>query len=301
MEQVIVIDGVSKRFEDVTALNNVSLDVQAGEIFGLIGPNGAGKTSLVRTITGTIEPDSGEIHVFGEAPGQGADDRIGFLPQAFAPPARLTGREILSYYAGLYPSHRIVDEVLAEVGMSDTADRWFERLSGGEQRRICVGITLINDPELLILDEPTTGIDPSGRRDLWNVLESMRQEGRSILLTTHDMAEATRLSDRVGLLSGGQLIEIGTPEGLIERHGGEGRLVMQLSEPTLEQPIELPEYQSRIVDEELVVEGVTSTELESVLRELQERQVTFSRVTWEQPTLEDVFLTLTEFSEKDTS
>lgn len=293
MAPVVNVDGLSKNFGEVTALRDVSVSITSGEIFGLIGPNGAGKTTFVRSITGTIRPSGGDVSVFDRDPRTIDHARIGLLPQAFRPPERLTGREIISYYAGLYDESRDVEGVLADIGMENDADRWYERLSGGQQRRICVGTALVNDPDLLVLDEPTTGIDPGGRRMLWELFRGLQEAGRTILLTTHDMNEAAALADRVGLIARGQLIEVGTPPALIANHGGSGRIVV---EPSDQLPTNLEDIVGRpltIHESSVVIDPVESDAVGSVIRTLDEAEVPYRRIAWEEPTLEDVFFALT--------
>src|SRR6056297_2069271 len=160
MTEPLVAEELRKSYGDTTAVDGVSLTVDEGEVFGLIGPNGAGKTTLVRCLTGTTAYE-GTASVLGDPPKEVERSRIGLLPQSFSPPERLTARELLDYYAGLYGESRDPETVLEEVGLADDADTWYEKLSGGQQRRACVGITLVNDPDVLFLDEPTTGIDPT--------------------------------------------------------------------------------------------------------------------------------------------
>lgn len=285
---------VSKQYDGVDALDGVSLEIEAGEIFALIGPNGAGKTTFVRSITGTVTPTSGKVRLFENEPRAIDRTRLGVLPQSYHPPGRLTGREILQYYSGLYEDARPVEEVLEDVGMETAGDRWYERLSGGQQRRICVAATLVNDPELLVLDEPTTGIDPTGRRQLWRLLEALRDAGRTVLLTTHDMTEAAMLGDRVGLLGDGRLLASGKPEELIGEYAGEGQIVVTVAGRGARD--ELDELSRPIVhrDDRIVIEEVSREEMPAVIRSLDETDIEYSRVSWEQPTLEDVFFTLTD-------
>ncbi|MFC6737269.1 ABC transporter ATP-binding protein, partial [Halolamina salina] len=223
MDAAVVADDVTKRYGDLVAVDGVSLSVPAGTVFGLIGPNGAGKTSLVRCLTGTTEYE-GEVSLLGSSPESVDRSRIGLLPQSFSPPERLTVRELLGYYAELYDEARDVSSVIAEVGLEDSADTWYEELSGGQQRRACVGITLVNDPDVLFLDEPTTGIDPAGRRDLWTLIEKLAAAGTTVVLTSHSMDEVERLADRVAMLADGEVVAEGSPAALIAEHGGESRL-----------------------------------------------------------------------------
>ena len=294
MPPAVETDQLTVEFGDISALTVVSLDIDEGEIFGLIGPNGAGKTTFVRSITGAIEPTAGSVRVFGQTPRSIAGDRIGLLPQSFRPPERLTGREIIAYYAGLYDDARSVESVLADVGMSDDADRWYERLSGGQQRRICVGTALVNDPPLLILDEPTTGIDPAGRRQLWSLFESLQRSGRTILLTTHDMAEAEALGDRIGLLDEGELITAGSPSSLMADQEGRGTMVI---EPAEDKPHDVSQAIDRNVtirNGAVHIDSIERREVPAVIDALEEADITTRRLAWETPSLEDVFFTLTE-------
>lgn len=294
MQPVVSVEAISKQYGKISALSAVSLTIGRGEIFGLIGPNGAGKTTFVRAITGTVSPTSGSVTLFDHHPSTVRKSRIGLLPQSFNPPERLTAKEILEYYAGLYSDSKSVDSLLEAVGMQANADRWYERLSGGQKRRVCIGAALVNDPDLLILDEPTTGIDPTGRRELWSLLESLRNAGKTILITTHDMTEASTLSDRVGLLSGGELIATGPPQEMIDTYGGDGHVVLEPTSPIDDDQLASLPYTVRRDDDELIFDGVAPTDLADIIRTLDASAITYNRITWAQPTLEDVFFVLTE-------
>ena len=222
---VLRVQDVRKQYGGTTALRGVSIAVSAGEIYGLVGPNGAGKTTLVRGVTGTT-PVEGTVALFGDRPTAVDRGRIGVLPQSFAPAGRLTARELLRYYAGLYETARSVQRVLDDVGLTAAADTAYEHLSGGQRRRLCVGTALVNDPELLVVDEPTTGIDPAGRRTVHRLVQRLADDGTAVLLTSHSMPEVERLADRVGLLADGRLIADGPPAELIDSHAGPPRLTV---------------------------------------------------------------------------
>lgn len=292
MDEVLVAENVSRQYGDTVALDGVSLSAAAGEILALVGPNGAGKTTLVRALTGTTDAE-GRVELFGELPTAVDRDRIGLLPQSFTPHERLTARELVAYYAGLYDESRDVDAVLADVGLAETADTYYEALSGGQQRRTCVGTALINDPDLLVLDEPTTGIDPAGRQGLWELLEGLADRGVTILVTTHYMAEAQRLADRVGLLADGRVVALDTPEKLIESHGGDSQLLVDGSfdDRTL-RAIDYP-AETAIRNGRLVVYGVRPESIGRFVNELDSAGVDYDSLTWKQPDLEDVYLELT--------
>ncbi|WP_458206228.1 ABC transporter ATP-binding protein [Haladaptatus sp. NG-SE-30] len=290
MTDTLVAENLRKRYGDTVALDGVSLSVDEGEVFALIGPNGAGKTTLVRALTGTTVPEEGSASVLGVHPADVEKSRIGLLPQSFDPPARLSARELVDYYAGLYDDARDPDEILADVGLADTGATWYENLSGGQQRRACVAATLVNDPDILFLDEPTTGIDPAGRRALWSLVDELAAGGTTVFLTTHYMAEAERLANRVGLLADGELVAVGTPESLIAEHGGESRLVVETtaSRATVDTAFTVEEIETG-----LVFDGVSPADIGGVVGELNDRGIEYEALTWTEPDLEDVYLRLT--------
>jgi ABC-2 type transport system ATP-binding protein len=290
MAEVVVAEDLSRRYGDIVALDGVSLTLSAGEVVSLVGPNGAGKTTLVRALTGTTDAE-GRVSLFGKAPRAVDRNRIGLLPQEFAPHDRLTPRELVRYYAGLYADPRPVESVLESVGIAAVADTWYENLSGGQRRRTCVATALVNDPDLLILDEPTTGIDPGGRRALWDLIDSFAADGVAVLVTTHYMEEAAALADRVGLLADGRMLAMDTPAALIERHGGTHRLrISGTFEPTVTETLDRP---ATVTEEELLVTGVEADAIGAVLDSLAAARVSYEEVTWRAPDLEDVYLRLT--------
>jgi ABC-2 type transport system ATP-binding protein len=293
---VLIAENVRREYGDTVALDGVSLSVEEGEVFALIGPNGAGKTTLIRSLTGTTDAE-GEITLFGTPPKQTDAERIGLLPQSFSPSGRLTARELLTYYGGLYDHARSVDAVLDDVGMTDAPDTWYENLSGGQQRRVCVGIALVHDPALLVLDEPTTGIDPSGRRDLWQLLDDLTEGGTTVFLTTHYMEEAEYLADRVGLLADGSLIAEGTPAELIAKYGGESRLSIEVKESV--EPAQAARTVASLgtnietAGRTVSIHGVSPRTIGDVLDALELADIAYDALTWQEPDLESVYLTLT--------
>jgi ABC-2 type transport system ATP-binding protein len=292
MNEVLVAEDVRRRYGDTVALDGVSLSVRAGEVLALVGPNGAGKTTLVRALTGTTDAE-GRVELFGESPTAVDRDRIGLLPQSFTPHERLTARELVAYYAGLYEETRDVETVLADVGLADTADTHYENLSGGQQRRTCVATALINDPDLLVLDEPTTGIDPAGRQALWELLEGLADRGVTIVVTTHYMEEAQRLADRVGLLADGRIVALNDPDQLVADHGGDSQLVVDgefddAAVAAIDYPAEIALRNGR-----LVVYGVRPESIGGVVEALESAGLSYDSLTWKQPDLEDVYLELT--------
>ena len=294
MQHAVVAEDVRRAYGDTVALDGVDLTVETGEVFGLIGPNGAGKTTLVRALTGTTDAE-GRVEVLGAPPRSVDRERIGLLPQEFSPPERLTARELVAYYGGLYEEARPVDSVLADVGLEDDAETWYEKLSGGQKRRACVATTLVNDPDLLVLDEPTTGIDPAGRRALWSLVERLADGGTTVLLTTHYMEEAETLADRVGLLAGGELVAAGTPAELVAEYGGEPRLEVAVEGDVRAAAAALESAGYRAVETRggLAVGGIAAREIGDVAGALDDGGVAYGALAWTQPDLEDVYLALT--------
>ncbi|WP_251343485.1 ABC transporter ATP-binding protein [Haloplanus halophilus] len=291
--EALVADDVRKRYGDAVALDGVSLSVPTGEVFGLVGPNGAGKTTLVRALTGTTRCE-GTVRVLGVPPADVDDARVGLLPQSFHPADRLTARELIAYYAGLYDEARAVEAVLDDVGLADDADTWYEHLSGGQRRRACVGTALVNDPDVLFLDEPTTGIDPTGRRSLWALIDDLAAGGTTVLLTSHSMAEVERLADRVGLLREGRLVAVGAPEELIATHGGDSHLLVDAgpgADPAALSAALDAEVTER--DDRLVVRDVALADVGDVVATLEAEGVDIGSFTWSEPDLEEVYLRLT--------
>ncbi|MDR3684981.1 MAG: ABC transporter ATP-binding protein [Geothrix sp.] len=212
------IRGLRKAFPKVVAVDGVDLEVARGEVFGLLGPNGAGKTTTLEIIEGLTAADSGAIEILGltwEDHGQEIRSRIGVQLQSTSLFNKITPREALDLYGSYYPKRRSTSELLALVQLEEKADAYHITLSGGQQQRLALALALVNDPELVFLDEPTTGLDPQARRSLWDVVRRMKGEGRTVVLTTHYMDEAEALCDRLAIMDRGQVIARGTPATLI--------------------------------------------------------------------------------------
>jgi len=213
----IRVRGLRKRYEDVEAVRGIDLTVRTGEIFAFLGPNGAGKTTTVETLEGYRRRDAGEVDVLGsdpDRPAAGWRARIGVVLQESQPEAELTVEECVSLYAGYYPRPRPVSETVELVGLADRRAARCGRLSGGQRRRLDVALALIGDPELVFLDEPTTGFDPAARQSAWEVIAGLRDLGKTIFLTTHYMEEAERLADRIAVIAAGRIVAEGTAASL---------------------------------------------------------------------------------------
>src|SRR6202012_3816161 len=216
-EVVISVRGLHKRYGDHEAVRGIDLDVRRGEIFAFLGPNGAGKTTTVEILEGFRQASGGEDEVLGHNPWRAQSSwraRIGIVLQEAAAEPGLTVRECVALYAGYYPAPRNVDETIALVGLSAQSGERAAKLSGGQRRRLDVALALIGDPELIFLDEPTTGFDPSARRAAWEVIDGLRRLGKTIFLTTHYMEEAERLADRIAVIAAGRIVAEGTPQTL---------------------------------------------------------------------------------------
>lgn len=228
----VSVRGLRKAYADVEALRGVDLDLRRGEVLGLLGPNGAGKTTTVEILEGQRVADAGELRVLGIDPAEAGRDfrsRIGVVLQEAGPPPELRVGQTVDMFASYYDNPRGTQEVLEFVGLADQARRRVAQLSGGQRRRLDLALAIVGRPELLFLDEPTTGFDPSARQQAWSLVESLRRLGTSVLLTTHDMDEAARLCDRIAVIIQGRIVAVGTPAELTEKLGRR-RLVVRIAD-----------------------------------------------------------------------
>ena len=282
-DPVISIKGLRKSYGETEAVGGIDLEVNRGEVLAFLGPNGAGKTTTVEILEGYRKRSGGEVTVLGEDPeraGREWREQIGIVLQSGRLDPYLTVRESLDLYAGYFRAPRPTEDVIALIGLEGKADERASRLSGGQQRRLDVGMALVGYPELLFLDEPTTGFDPSARRQAWDVIAGLRDLGKTVFLTTHYMDEAQRLADRVTIIAAGQIVAQGTPEDLGERDAGEttiryrrdGREVVLRTATPVET---LHELTAKALVDGKALEGLEVT----------------------RPSLEDVYLELTASSE----
>jgi ABC-type multidrug transport system ATPase subunit/Zn-dependent protease len=291
---VVVLDGVTKRYGEVIALDGVSLDVRHGEFFGILGPNGAGKTTLVEIVEGMREADSGTVSVLGQSPwprDTALLARIGVQTQASAFFARLTAGEHLRTVGSLYGMDPATARTALErVGLTAKENARVDHLSGGQRQRLAVATALLHEPELIFLDEPTAALDPEARRELWDLLRSLRSEGRTIVCTTHYLDEAEALCDRVAIIAGGRVVALDTPRSLIRALAAPARLLVPAGLITEEAALALDGVdRASVVGDDLVIETTVPNRVLTPLGDL----VDIDSVTVRTPTLEDAYLTLT--------
>lgn len=296
-----------KRFTDVTAVNGVDMEVFAGECFGLLGPNGAGKTTTVEILEGLTPQDEGTVELLGQhwnaVNDRALRERIGVQLQETQLAEKVTVVETLRLFRSFYKRGHSVDEVIQTVALEEKRKARVGKLSGGQKQRLAVACALVSDPELLFLDEPTTGLDPQARLSLWDVVERFRGGGGSILLTTHYMEEATRLCDRVAIMDHGKIIALGTPLELIESLGAdqiiEFRVTKEIPDDSLTRLPSVNHFHKRGEDYSLTVAEI-GVALPALLGEIERQQSEIVSLTTHQATLEDVFVSLTGRMLRDT-
>jgi ABC-2 type transport system ATP-binding protein len=305
MTSAILCRDLRKRYPsrsgDVEAVNGLDLEVRAGECFGLLGPNGAGKTTTIEILEGLLAPTSGEVEVLGRHWGEDDDElrqRLGISLQETRLAEKLTVHETLALFRSFYHNGLTPAAVLESVSLTEKAAAYVGKLSGGQRQRLAVACALVGDPELIFLDEPTTGLDPSSRRQLWDILRRFRAQGRTILLTTHYMDEAERLCDRVAVVDHGRVIALGSPAELIARLGGEHLIEFALENGTAPDVAELQALPAvttarRVDDAYCLAVTAPHLALPALLNMLQARGAVLARLTTRHASLEDVFVSLT--------
>ena len=294
----IDVEHLRKVYGSVTAIDDLSFEVAAGEIFGMVGPSGAGKTTAVECLEGLRSPSGGQIRVLGLDPRKdkyALQPRIGVQLQQSALQARIKVWEALDLFASFYP--RAIDwhALLERVGLAEKRNAAFATLSGGQQQRLFVALALLHDPELVFLDELTTGLDPQARRTMWDMVRQIRDRGKTVFLITHFMEEAERLCDRVAIVDHGRLIALDSPENLIRRLGVENRVVFTTDDTShLEALRLLPSVSNlELISDRVIISGKGEALLADVVNALSSNGFHAHDVHTEQPTLEDVFLKLT--------
>ena len=302
MPSVIQVYGVRKTYGRTVAVDEVSFEVNEGEIFGLIGPNGAGKTTTMECIEGIRRPDLGSISVLGLDPFRDVyklQDRIGVQLQQAQLQKRIKVWEAVDLWASLYQKKSAdAERLLEQLGLTDKRDAWFMNLSGGQKQRLFIALALINDPEVVFLDELTTGLDPQARRAIWELVRGIRDRGKTVFLTTHLMEEAERLCDRVAIIEHGRIIDIDTPERLVIRHCPERAVVLATDDPAAEQRFQaIPGVETVTrTESRFTIRGCGDDLVTEVIHCLSENRIRVTDFRTILPNLEDVFLKLTGHS-----
>jgi len=301
METIVQVERLRKTYGETIAVEEISFEVQEGEIFGMVGPNGAGKTTTIECLEGLRKPDSGMVRVLGMDPqieGPALRERTGMQLQQSNLPDRMKVWEALDMYASFYPMAADWKTLLEQLGLEEKRNTYFSKLSGGQKQRLFIALALLPDPQLVFLDELTTGLDPQARHSIWDLVQDVRKRGKTVLLTTHFMEEAEKLCDRLVIIDHGKVVALDTPAALIRGLGAEERVVFSL-EGSLPAGFEkaLPgETRLEIEGKRVSIHGQNGREVplvSQVVGLLSGQGIQFSDLHTEQPSLEDVFLSLT--------
>ncbi len=301
---VIVVSGIRKTYGAMVAVDGVSFEVAEGEIFGLIGPNGAGKTTTMECVEGVRRPDRGEISILGLDPFRDVyqlQNRIGVQLQQAQLQKRIKVWEAVDLWASLYTKTVDTGQLVEQLGLSDKRNAWFMTLSGGQKQRLFIALALINDPEVVFLDELTTGLDPQSRRTIWELVRGIRDRGKTVFMTTHLMEEAERLCDRVAIIEHGRIIESGTPADLVRRHCPQRTVALHTAEPFAEERLRTVPSLENLAQKnsQFTLQGTGDDFVTDVIQCLSENRIRVTDFRTVLPNLEDVFLKLTGHSIRD--
>src|ERR1700681_3481015 len=301
---VIQVSHIRKSYGATAAVSDVSFDVSEGEVFGLIGPNGAGKTPTMECVEGVRRPDAGQISIMGLDPFRDVyqvQNRIGVQLQQAQLQKRIKVWEAVDLWASLYPKPLDGNRLLEQLGLSNKRNAWFMTLSGGQKQRLFIALALINDPEVVFLDELTTGLDPQARRAIWDLIRGIRERGKTVFLTTHLMEEAERLCDRVAIIEHGRIVDVDRPARLVDRHCPERTVVLATDDPTAEIRLRAMPRVETVVrhDSRFTIRGRGDDLVAEVIHCLSENRIRVSDFRTILPNLEDVFIKLTGHSIRD--
>lgn len=296
-EHAIVVDQLCKRYGDLLAVNNVSFTVNQGEVFAFLGPNGAGKSTTAEIIETIRKPTSGKVTVLGMDVAKHKAEvvrRIGVLPQGFSSFDRITVRESLSFYARVFGCRADIDALMDLTNLRDKASAQFNTLSGGLKQRLGIAAALINDPEVVFLDEPTTGLDPHARRQVWEVLKGLKSRGKTVFLTTHYMEEAELLADTVAIISRGKIVAIDSPVQLTDKHADHMQLTLESIDAAALGLIQGMGFRpTRAGDKNISVAVKNADDVRRILDEIRKSSLSLEGLDVRKPNLEEVFLKLT--------
>jgi len=298
-DSILQVENLVKRYGDVEAVRGVSFNVEEGQVFGLLGPNGAGKTSTIEIMEGLRTPDSGRVSVCGLDPQKNPEElkhEIGAALQATSLPDKLRVIEALRLFASFYRRHRSPEELLKRFGLQEKRNAFYSQLSGGQKQRLALAMALVNDPKVLFFDEPTAGLDPQVRREIYDIIEELRREKKTIVMTTHYIEEAERLCDRVAIVDHGTVIALGTPRELKERSGDKTRLEVRLARPEPQDILKNLEgvSESRILGDSYILQCQRPPQaIVSLVKHLESTGNELISLEIATPSLEDVFIELT--------
>ena len=296
---ILQVENLVKRYGDVEAVRGVSFSVEEGEVFGLLGPNGAGKTSTVEVMEGLRVPDGGRISVCGIDPQKnptGLKHEIGATLQSTSLPDKLKVGEALRLFAGFYKRTRNPDDLLRRFGLEEKRNAFYNQLSGGQKQRLALAMALVNDPRVLFLDEPTAGLDPQVRREIYDIIEELKREKKTIVLTTHYIEEAEKLCDRVAIVDHGKVIATGTPRQLKERSGNTTRIEVRLAKPALNGVLKTLDGvvdMRQLADVYVLHCQKTAPAIVALVKHLEAENNELVSLEIATPSLEDVFIELT--------
>lgn len=294
----VQVELLHKSYNHLIAVDDISFEVQEGEVFGMVGPNGAGKTTTIECLEGLRRPDRGKVSVLGLNPqtdGYALRERIGMQLQESALPDRIRVWEAMDLHASFYRRSLDRQPLLERLGLADKRNSYFAKLSGGQKQRLLIALALLNDPQLVFLDELTTGLDPQARRTMWDLVRDTRDRGKTIFLTTHFMEEAERLCDRVAIIDQGRILALDTPANLIRSLGVDSRVIFSVDgafAPEILKPLMGVRRVERS-GERVIVYGESQAMVSDLVNVLKASDVRFRDFRTEQPTLDDVFLTMT--------
>lgn len=291
----VQVKNLVKKYGDFVAVNGISFEIGKGKVFSLLGPNGAGKTTTVEILEGLRERTSGEVTVLGIDPENSRElyKKIGILPQDFTFVPNSTPKEAIEFYSRLFQRNVNPFDLLETVELKDRVNTPFMKLSGGQKQKLGLALSLINDPEVIFLDEPTAGLDPKSRRNIWNIINNLKRDNRSILLTSHYLEEAELLADDVAIMNRGQIVDRGSPKELIQRHRGKDLLYIKGGK-YLEEALKKLELTVRDEDGYFIISLNDPKEAVEILTKINEMGIPFDDFVIRRENLEDVFLKVTE-------
>jgi len=297
MEYAIEVEGLTKLYGDLKAVDNISFKVRKGEVFAFLGPNGAGKTTTVEIIETIRNPTKGKVKVLGYDISKSTreiKERIGVLPQEFISFERLTVKETLTYFSNLYKKHADIDEIIDTIDLRDKENELYMNLSGGLKQRVGVAIALVNDPDVIFLDEPTTGLDPRARRDVWDAVAGLKKQGKTVFLTTHYMEEAEYLADSIAIIHKGRIVAEGTLDELLRQYGHQSTLLIKGGKAgEIVEALKKDGYGAEETNGNVEVKISKRDAVIDILFHLKEEGIYYREIDIRHSDLEDVFLNLT--------